>query len=154
MFNLDCSLRELVTEDGSWNMDMFQIWLPDEIIKCIVSIRPLQSSMGRNGLGLFLGSFLFKCLSTAQWRIMKFERWCRSFWDRKGFVCFFDWNLKKGFLCKWNEEGNWVCLNTDDAMKIDSGLATAGGTIRDRHGGWILGYNRNLGRFSIFNAEL
>ncbi|MBA0648487.1 hypothetical protein Goklo_016193 [Gossypium klotzschianum] len=51
-------------------------------------------------------------------------------------------------------EGNWVCLNTDDAMKIDSGLATAGGRIRDQHGGWILGYNRNLGRFSVFNAEL
>ncbi|KAK5839466.1 hypothetical protein PVK06_008260 [Gossypium arboreum] len=39
-------------------------------------------------------------------------------------------------------------------MKIDFGLATVGETIRDRHRGWILGYNKNLGRFSVFNAEL
>ncbi|MBA0733032.1 hypothetical protein Gogos_017084 [Gossypium gossypioides] len=53
-----------------------------------------------------------------------------------------------------NEEGNWVCLNMDGAMKLDSGLATAGGALRDRHEGWIIGCNRNLARCSVLNPEL
>ncbi|MBA0702663.1 hypothetical protein Goari_020601 [Gossypium aridum] len=41
----------------------------------------------------------------------------------------------------------------DGAMKLDSGLATRG-ALRDRYGGWIIGYNRNLGQCYVLNAEL
>ncbi|MBA0579440.1 hypothetical protein Gorai_021697, partial [Gossypium raimondii] len=43
-----------------------------------------------------------------------------------------------------NEEGNWVCLYTDGTMKLDPRLASTGGALRDRYGGWIIGYNKNL----------
>ncbi|MBA0682614.1 hypothetical protein Goari_024315, partial [Gossypium aridum] len=42
------------------------------------------------------------------------------------------------------EEGNWVILNTDGAVKLNSKLATARGVLKDRNGGWILGFNRSL----------
>ncbi|MBA0553371.1 hypothetical protein Golob_012559 [Gossypium lobatum] len=29
-------------------------------------------------------------------------------------------------------------------MKLEFGLTSVGGILRDWHGGWILGYNRNL----------
>ncbi|MFQ6655347.1 hypothetical protein Gotur_025940 [Gossypium turneri] len=46
------------------------------------------------------------------------------------------------------EEGNWVILNTDGAVKLNSKLATARGVFKDRNGGWILGFNRSLGCYS------
>ncbi|MBA0667708.1 hypothetical protein Goklo_000763, partial [Gossypium klotzschianum] len=50
--------------------------------------------------------------------------------------------------------GTWVCLNSDGAVKLDTGLVAAKGVLRGRHGGWILGFNRSLGYCSVFNAEL
>ncbi|MBA0602483.1 hypothetical protein Gorai_002663, partial [Gossypium raimondii] len=50
--------------------------------------------------------------------------------------------------------GTWVCLNSDGAVKLDTGLVAAEGVLRGRHGGWILGFNRSLGYCSVFNAEL
>ncbi|MBA0605615.1 hypothetical protein Godav_018169 [Gossypium davidsonii] len=38
-------------------------------------------------------------------------------------------------------------------MKLDSRLASVGGALRDRYGGWIIGYNKNLGRCFVLNAE-
>ncbi|XP_016730171.1 uncharacterized protein [Gossypium hirsutum] len=41
--------------------------------------------------------------------------------------------------------GNWVRLQTDGAMKIDSSYATTGGVLKDENGEWLLGFNRCLG---------
>ncbi|XP_016690650.1 uncharacterized protein [Gossypium hirsutum] len=46
------------------------------------------------------------------------------------------------------EEGNWVILNTDGAVKLNSKLATAREVLKDRNGAWILGFNRSLGCYS------
>ncbi|KAK5784578.1 hypothetical protein PVK06_039104 [Gossypium arboreum] len=45
-------------------------------------------------------------------------------------------------------------LNTDGAVQIESGNAAVGGVVHNANGDWILGYNRHLGKCSIFNAEL
>ncbi|MBA0695369.1 hypothetical protein Goari_001998 [Gossypium aridum] len=37
------------------------------------------------------------------------------------------------------EEGNWVYLNIDGIMKLDSGLTTVGGILKDGHGVRSLG---------------
>ncbi|KAH1074811.1 hypothetical protein J1N35_027139 [Gossypium stocksii] len=38
--DLDCRVRILLTPDGGWNLDLFRIWLPEEVICKIISIPP------------------------------------------------------------------------------------------------------------------
>ncbi|KAK5777236.1 hypothetical protein PVK06_045203 [Gossypium arboreum] len=47
-----------------------------------------------------------------------------------------------------------IFLNTDRAVQIEIGNAAADGIIRNANRDWILGYNRHLGKCSIFNAKL
>ncbi|MBA0854915.1 hypothetical protein Goshw_006589, partial [Gossypium schwendimanii] len=47
-----------------------------------------------------------------------------------------------------------ISLCTDRAVQIVSGNATARGVIRNGNGEWIMGYDRYLGKCSIFDAEL
>ncbi|MBA0602746.1 hypothetical protein Gorai_002916 [Gossypium raimondii] len=47
-----------------------------------------------------------------------------------------------------------ISLCTDGAVQIASENAAARGAIMNVNGEWILGYNRNLGKCSIFDAEL
>ncbi|MBA0858133.1 hypothetical protein Goshw_022016 [Gossypium schwendimanii] len=44
-------LKNLVNADGSWNLDMFRIWIPGKTINCIVSIPLPQPSSGPNRIG-------------------------------------------------------------------------------------------------------
>ncbi|MBA0873317.1 hypothetical protein Goshw_000773, partial [Gossypium schwendimanii] len=44
--------------------------------------------------------------------------------------------------------GEWTYLNTDSAVRVDSGDTAAGGVQRDKNGEWILGYNKYLGNCS------
>ncbi|MBA0721516.1 hypothetical protein Golax_009051, partial [Gossypium laxum] len=50
--------------------------------------------------------------------------------------------------------GNWIQLNTDDAIIESSSIATIGSVIRDKNGSWIFRYNQFVGICSILNAEL
>ncbi|KAK5770849.1 hypothetical protein PVK06_047006 [Gossypium arboreum] len=36
--NYECLLHKMVTEDGSWNLDLFRVWLSDEVIQAIKGI--------------------------------------------------------------------------------------------------------------------
>ncbi|MBA0831051.1 hypothetical protein Goarm_015541, partial [Gossypium armourianum] len=47
-----------------------------------------------------------------------------------------------------------IFLNTDGVVQLESENATAGGVVHDANRDWIFGYNRRLGKCSIFNAEL
>ncbi|MBA0759870.1 hypothetical protein Gotri_022682 [Gossypium trilobum] len=42
---------------------------------------------------------------------------------------------------------------TDGAIQVMSESVTAGGVLRDQNGDWILGYNKFLRNYSIFDAE-
>lgn len=44
--DLDYTLSDWVLADGYWNLDLLRIWLPEEVIKHIVSI-PSPHSAGR-----------------------------------------------------------------------------------------------------------
>lgn len=44
----DCSLNEMMMPDGSWNLDLFGLWLSNEIINRIVSILPSHPSTDRD----------------------------------------------------------------------------------------------------------
>ncbi|MBA0694379.1 hypothetical protein Goari_004685 [Gossypium aridum] len=84
--NLDCKLSEMVTKNCDWNLDLFHVWLIEDIILHIVSILPPLVFPGPDSIS-----------------------WSRS---------------------------------------------TTGGMIRDKIGKWILGYNRFLGKSSVFVIEL
>ncbi|KAK5775656.1 hypothetical protein PVK06_043574 [Gossypium arboreum] len=38
----------------------------------------------------------------------------------------------------------WIYLNIDGAVRVDLGVAAAGGVLREKNGEWILGYNKYL----------
>ncbi|MFQ6640339.1 hypothetical protein Gotur_016822 [Gossypium turneri] len=52
-----------------------------------------------------------------------------------------------------NEEGYWVYLNSDGVVTLDSEMIAFGGVLRDRHGARILGFNKSLGHYLVFNAK-
>ncbi|MBA0736709.1 hypothetical protein Gogos_010223 [Gossypium gossypioides] len=55
------TLRDWVLLDGSWNIDLLRIWLPDDVIECIVSIPLLillVVRIGSFGIDLVQGIFL------------------------------------------------------------------------------------------------
>ncbi|KAK5771245.1 hypothetical protein PVK06_047435 [Gossypium arboreum] len=66
-------------------------------------------------------------------------------------------------LQKWLESnlGNHYSFSLRDVdlqcffgLMLDTGLVAAEWVLKDRHGGWILGFNKNLDHCSAFNAEL
>ncbi|KAH1064862.1 hypothetical protein J1N35_029849 [Gossypium stocksii] len=50
--------------------------------------------------------------------------------------------------------GSWINLCTDVAVQIVSGDAATRGVIRNGNREWIIGYNRYLGKCSLFDPEL
>ncbi|MBA0614762.1 hypothetical protein Godav_015008 [Gossypium davidsonii] len=50
--------------------------------------------------------------------------------------------------------GNWIQLNSNEAVKEESGFVMIGGVLRDRYDGWIIGYNRSMGICSVLDFEL
>ncbi|XP_019168955.1 PREDICTED: uncharacterized protein LOC109164864 [Ipomoea nil] len=48
----------------------------------------------------------------------------------------------------------WCKLNTDGARKAATGLASAGGVLRDHEGAWLTGFTSKIGITSSFIAEL
>ncbi|MBA0798024.1 hypothetical protein Gohar_008661, partial [Gossypium harknessii] len=44
----ECTLKDLVMTDGAWNLDIFRIWLREDVIKRIVSIPPPYPASGPN----------------------------------------------------------------------------------------------------------
>ncbi|MFQ6628479.1 hypothetical protein Gotur_006685 [Gossypium turneri] len=50
--------------------------------------------------------------------------------------------------------GNWACLNTDGSVRYGNDFAAIGGTVRNRNGKWILGFNVLLGSCSVLEVGL
>ncbi|KAH1114353.1 hypothetical protein J1N35_007731 [Gossypium stocksii] len=44
--DLECTISDLVTSDGTWNLDLFHMWLPEEVIQQIVRIPPPHPLLG------------------------------------------------------------------------------------------------------------
>ncbi|XP_028801779.1 uncharacterized protein LOC114756966 [Neltuma alba] len=50
-------------------------------------------------------------------------------------------------------EKDWVKVNSDGSSMGNPGRAGCGGVIRDHHGAWIVGYCRDVGWSTAFEAE-
>lgn len=56
---------------------------------------------------------------------------------------------------KWERPARgWVKLNTDGSSLGNPSLAGGGGVIQDEEGNWIVGFARNIGITTSFQAEL
>ncbi|MBA0624391.1 hypothetical protein Godav_009760, partial [Gossypium davidsonii] len=49
---------------------------------------------------------------------------------------------------------SWVYLNTDGSVRPKDAFAVVGGHLRDRNGGWIIGFSRYLGNCIVLDFEL
>ncbi|CAN1178453.1 Putative ribonuclease H protein At1g65750 [Linum perenne] len=55
----------------------------------------------------------------------------------------------------WNPgRSGWWTINSDGAVSLSSGRASAGGLTRDEFGHYVAAFTMNIGRFSITRAEL
>ncbi|KAA3485757.1 reverse transcriptase [Gossypium australe] len=73
--NLDSTLKDWVLQEGSWNIDMLNIWLPEEIIKRILSIPPPHPAEGEDRIiwartepGNFTIRSAYRSLKENTWR--------------------------------------------------------------------------------------
>lgn len=57
--NMNCSLKEITTMDGSWNLYLFHFWVSKEVISRIVSVPPphLASGLDKIIWGVFSTGF-------------------------------------------------------------------------------------------------
>ncbi|KAH1063468.1 hypothetical protein J1N35_028455 [Gossypium stocksii] len=39
-------VNEMVMDNGDWNLDLFRLWLPEEVVSLIISIPPPLDSVG------------------------------------------------------------------------------------------------------------
>ncbi|KAA3474645.1 reverse transcriptase [Gossypium australe] len=79
--NLDCCVREMVNIDGSWNLDLFRVWLPEEVINRITSIPPPHPDAGtdrviwaRSATGIFSVRSAYWSLKENTWNPQE-EHW-------------------------------------------------------------------------------
>lgn len=69
--NLDGRLSKMVTEEHSWNLEFFCLWLLEEIIRSIMGIPPPHSFAGPDGIIWARTSNGFFFLKIAYWHIWK-----------------------------------------------------------------------------------
>ncbi|MBA0596704.1 hypothetical protein Gorai_013513, partial [Gossypium raimondii] len=124
---------ELVTFDSTWNLDLFCIWLSDDVINRFIGIPPPHPDSGSDGV--------------------IWARFALGFFSVRNAYCFLKDGLfgSKGSVdaCDSNGASTKVHLLTDVVVARDSGNASTGGVLRDQLGNWILGFNRGHKRATI-----
>ncbi|MBA0552336.1 hypothetical protein Golob_023157 [Gossypium lobatum] len=58
--DLDCLLSEMVSDDDTWNLDLFEVWLLEMIVRKIIGVFPPYSTAGADKIiwgGMSTGSF-------------------------------------------------------------------------------------------------
>lgn len=73
--DLECRVREFVNLDGSWNLDMFRFWLPEDVICRIINIPPPHPDSGldrvvwaRSTSGVFSVRSAYGALKESTWK--------------------------------------------------------------------------------------
>ncbi|MBA0796177.1 hypothetical protein Gohar_006969 [Gossypium harknessii] len=163
-----------------WNLDLFLIWLPDEVINRIVSVPPPHPDSGsnrviwaRSALGSsvrrigYISScpicghgfedivhVLRDCLIAKEVLLHVIPSEQHQSWAQQ-----FKFHQSGYKINKYNPIHNfqdnslWVQLYIDGAVVRDTRNAFAGGMLQDQCRNWILGFNRYLGKCLPFEAE-
>ncbi|MBA0872340.1 hypothetical protein Goshw_011759 [Gossypium schwendimanii] len=170
----DCLLNEMITKDGSWNLDLFQN-PKDEKWKSVWKLPGpqrdwLRANLQNNNMVHEEGSSwacLFGLLIWRLWKNRNLFIFQGQFWSSMETVqVSLSWVNQLFSALSANFKGNFkppvekesfedpIFLNIDGALQLGSGNAATGGVVRDANGDWIFGYNRRLEKCSIFNAKL
>ncbi|MBA0819259.1 hypothetical protein Gohar_003824 [Gossypium harknessii] len=131
---MDCILRDMVTDEGLWNLALFRVLLSNDIIKHICLYNAWGEILESKGSILEIGVEVFGSSENSNI--------CRH--NLKDII-----HAIKDYLA-----AKRIRLYYDGAIKVNSGEAVAGGVVKDSYGHWILGFNRRLELCSVFNAEL
>ncbi|MBA0722757.1 hypothetical protein Golax_003407, partial [Gossypium laxum] len=126
-------LSSMIKGDGSWNLDLFRLWVPEEIINKIIGVSPPHPSSGPDRIiwrATLTDSFSLKSiygkLALKQHLITNAER------VRRGFGSSSACGL-------YRHDYEDVSLNTDGSVRLEKGFATDGGCVRDYNVEWIIG---------------
>ncbi|KAH1121761.1 hypothetical protein J1N35_004921 [Gossypium stocksii] len=101
----DCKLRDMVLEEGAWNLEAFREKLPEEIVKRIVNIPPSHPLARfdkifwvRTSSGGFLIKSAYQMIKENTWNTRD-TRW-KNIWKFQGshHVRFFLWLVCKQWL--------------------------------------------------------
>ncbi|MBA0730161.1 hypothetical protein Golax_022850, partial [Gossypium laxum] len=125
--------QEMVTVNGSWNLELFRLWLPEEIIDQITSILTLNplASQDRNCHNLVIrGVEWLIFFGLVAWRI----------WKNKNLHIFQGslWSVEENIKSSLSWAKQYVCLPK--------------GSIEKRSGEWIMGFNRRLDNLEVIEA--
>lgn len=112
--NSDCCLNDMVSKDGSWNLELVQVWISNDVIQRIKAIPPPRPFEGPDKISrchtstrAFSVKSAYKVLKEGDWN-SRDEKW-KSAWKLLGpqRVCFFIWTiLKQRLLSKMWKESN------------------------------------------------
>ncbi|MBA0582413.1 hypothetical protein Gorai_024561, partial [Gossypium raimondii] len=143
--NKDCTLKDMVLDDGAWNLDLFRVWLSEEI---------LLTNLERIRRGLGQSSSCGNCCHEIE-DIFHVLRDCvatKDVWKHASQNA--SKPLSPNPYHKRHIEEMWVHLFSNGAVERDSGKAAAGGVIQNMDSNWILGFSHYLGNCTPFEAEL
>ncbi|KAH1098440.1 hypothetical protein J1N35_015361 [Gossypium stocksii] len=164
--DLDCPVRDFVNSDGSWNLNLFSVWLPDEVICKIISIPPPHPDSGPNKVIWAQSTSGAFSVHSAYWTL-KEPSWNPSndLWKR-GLGHSTSCTLCGGTIedlphalrdCPFAKEVWMLVLPEQLKQRIvvrDTGLGATGGIASNKKGNWIVGFTRFLGVCSPFEAEV
>ncbi|MBA0761268.1 hypothetical protein Gotri_023939 [Gossypium trilobum] len=176
---MDFPLSDMVIDDGSWNLELFRLWVFEEVINRIVGVLPPHPSSGPKNIicnVLQLVRFLKSAYEQLHTNAERLRRGVSN-----GSACGLhehdfeevlhvlrDYPLGKKCASASRtppyknhisgsspqHSSNWVRLNTDGLVRIEEGFATAEGLARDHNGRWIIGFGRYLGNNRVREPEL
>ncbi|MBA0725033.1 hypothetical protein Golax_021662 [Gossypium laxum] len=155
--------KEMFIEELMWNLELFRVWLSEDIIERITSILPPHPLAGSDKvawMGTSLGSQrvqVFLWLALKQWLLTQVKRLKhRVGSDARCSICCYELEdvlhvIRDCGTAKdvWSR----IILPQKEAYFF-SGCSVAGEVLRDHNGKWITGFNRRLGKCSIFEVEL
>ncbi|KAH1082910.1 hypothetical protein J1N35_022671 [Gossypium stocksii] len=126
---MDYPLSDMVIDDGSWNLELFRLWVFEEVISRIVGVLLPHPFSDPDNIICKLGK---KCASASNIPTYK--------------------NHISGGTPQLSS--NWVPLNTNRLVRIEEGFTTAKGLMRDHNEMWKIGFSRYLGNYRVPELEL
>ncbi|MBA0803276.1 hypothetical protein Gohar_013509, partial [Gossypium harknessii] len=148
----DYMLDEMVKVDGLWNLDLFRVWLSEDIVRCIENFKRTIDESWKT---------VWKFQGPQRQRLLtNIKRVGRGIVQDPSYpICahasgdlyvFRDCSTAKEVQ---SLSGICVFLHTDGVMNVSTRYASAS-VVQDHFSDWIVGFNYNLGVCSVFDAEL
>ncbi|MBA0878669.1 hypothetical protein Goshw_026656 [Gossypium schwendimanii] len=156
---MDCFLKEMIADEELQNLEIFQVWLSEDIIGRITSIPPPYPSTSTNNIawvrtssGFFSIKSAYRMVKESSWNPRE-EVWKLPWKNQHNFVMGnFVWSCFFGIVtwCIWKNKN--TCIFQGFPWSAEEIIK--GRFLRDHNGNWILGFNRRLESCSVFEVEL